>query len=627
MNNLNKFNINALENIGNKLADFDEIPNNIKRYTILGVGNFGYAEKMKSKKNNNIYAIKKINKNSPNFNEKDFKRETGISMNLNHENLIKLYGYFEDKENINKYKEIYKDKNNEENLDNLTQDIEIYCLVLEFAEGGSLEYHYKISREYNLSDYFSQNFIIKICKQLLNGLKYLEKESVIHRDIKPDNILLDSNDNAKISDFGISAIYKRTLSLDKKNIDPDLFMNYTRVGRQDFVCPEIEKREHYYFEADIFDVGLTLLVLMSKEYPITLKVNPMNKKIIRIINDKNMYDYYNSYLKDLVLKMLNQNYNMRPKASEALAELDYIEKIINESNNENVNLNNNNSNNNIHMNNPMFNNKNNPMLNKKNIPIFNNKNNPMLNKKNNPMINNKNNPMLNKKNNPMINNMNNPMINNKNNPMINNMNNPMNINLNNHMNNPMINNMGIQMNNENNINNSINELNFNANNINWGNKNIDFNINNQIYNIIGINNNAQKNFNFINNNIISNNNVNNFMNINNMFNQNNNISNNAMIRRNNTLYNEDHIGLSPKINIKFNSEGSKISICTSINTTIEQLLKNYMRKIGINEGYIYRIKFFIKNQRLNPNSQDNVVDKLLDNDEIQVIGIKNLIKA
>ena len=610
-------------------------------------------------------------------------------MKLNHENLIKLYGYFEDKENINKYKEIYKDKNNEENLDNLTQDVEIYCLVLEFAEGGSLEYHYKISREYNLNDYFSQNFIIKIFKQLLNGLKCLEKESVIHRDIKPDNILLDSNDNAKISDFGISALYKRTLNLDKKNIDPDLFMNYTRVGRQDFVCPEIEKREHYYFEADIFDVGLTLLVLMSNEYPITLQVNPMNKKIIRIINDKNMYDYYNSYLKDLVLKMLNQNYNMRPKASEALAELDYIEKIINESNNENVNLfnfnnqenmdnkfnnnmNNNNSNNNNHMNNPMINIKNNLMINNKNNPMINNKNNPMINNMNNPMninknnpminnmnnpmninlnnhmnnnmnnlmINNKNNPMINNMknlmnnnmNNPMINNMNNLMINNKNNPMINNKNNPMNINLNNHMNNPLINNMGIHINNDNNINNPMNELNFNikANNNNWGNKNIDFNINNQIYNINGINNNAQKNVNFINNNIISNNNVNNFMNINNIFNQNNNISNNAMIRRkrrNNTLYNEDHIGLAPKINIKFNSEGSKISICTSIFTTIEQLLKNYMRKIGINEGYINRIKFFIKNQRLNPNSQENVGDKLLDNDEIQVIGIKNLIKA
>ena len=107
----------------------------------------------------------------------------------------------------------------------------------------------------------------------------------------------------------------------------------------------------------------------------------------------------------------------------------------------------------------------------------------------------------------------------------------------------------------------------------------------------------------------------------------NNISNNAMIRRNNTLYNEDHIGLAPIINIKFNSEGSKISICTSIFTTIEQLLKNYMRKIRINEGYINRIKFFMKNQRLNPNSQENVGDKLLDNDEIHIIGIKNLIKS
>ena len=41
-------------------------------------------------------------------------------------------------------------------------------------------------------------------------------------------------------------------------------MNYSFVGREDFICPEIERREHYNFEADIFDVGLTILILMSK---------------------------------------------------------------------------------------------------------------------------------------------------------------------------------------------------------------------------------------------------------------------------------------------------------------------------------------------------------------------------
>ena len=224
MNKSNGLNINTLRNIGNKLSDFEEIPDKIKRYTILGRGNFGYAEKMRSIINHKIYAIKKINKNSSEFNQKNFKRETEITMNLNHENLIKLYGYFEDKENIFKYKEIYKDKKKKDNLDNLTQDVEIYCLVLEYAERGSLEYHYKDFMGKCPGQHIRTNFIIKIFKQLLNGLKYLEDKSVIHRDIKPDNILLDSNYNVKISDFGISALYKRTLSLNEKNIDSSLLM-------------------------------------------------------------------------------------------------------------------------------------------------------------------------------------------------------------------------------------------------------------------------------------------------------------------------------------------------------------------------------------------------------------------
>ena len=60
---------------------------------------------MRSKKDNTIYAIKKLVKN--NVQSKDFLRETEIMKYLNHENIIKFYGYFEDKENINKYKEIF----------------------------------------------------------------------------------------------------------------------------------------------------------------------------------------------------------------------------------------------------------------------------------------------------------------------------------------------------------------------------------------------------------------------------------------------------------------------------------------------------------------------------------------
>jgi hypothetical protein len=95
-----------LEHIGNKLSDFEEIPNKDKNYTILGKGNFGYVEKMKSKKNNSIYAIKKLNINYEEFTSKNFYREIEIMINLKHDNIIRLYGFFEDIEKINKYNEI-----------------------------------------------------------------------------------------------------------------------------------------------------------------------------------------------------------------------------------------------------------------------------------------------------------------------------------------------------------------------------------------------------------------------------------------------------------------------------------------------------------------------------------------
>ena len=92
-----------LDNIGTSLSDFEEVKIGDNEFYILGKGNFGYAEKMKSKKNSLFYAIKKLDKNKNN-NSKNFIRETQISIKLNHPNLIKFYGYFEDKENIDKYK-------------------------------------------------------------------------------------------------------------------------------------------------------------------------------------------------------------------------------------------------------------------------------------------------------------------------------------------------------------------------------------------------------------------------------------------------------------------------------------------------------------------------------------------
>ena len=322
--------LKKLQNIGIDLSDFQEIQNSGKRYTILGTGNFGYAEKMKSKKNNCIYAIKKLVIKDPSINPIDILRETDIMISLNHVNIVKFYGYFNDIEKINKYKEIYQGK---KNIEYEVEDKGIICLVLEYVQNGSLEGYYKKHMEKNKNNkYFipiDQAFIIKIFKQLLNTLVYLESKKVLHRDLKPDNILLDEYYNVKISDFGISALFN-DLNPENMKKNPNLFTKFSMVGRQDYAPPEVAAGDHrfYDYRADIYCLGLTMLCLISYQFPIQLLRDLNTNEVNRKINFDKIHNNYNIYLKKLILRMANDDIYLRPKSNEALKELEYIEKFI-----------------------------------------------------------------------------------------------------------------------------------------------------------------------------------------------------------------------------------------------------------------------------------------------------------
>ena len=324
-----------LDNIGKRLSDFEEVKNEHKHsnYFLLGKGNFGYAEKMKSRINNTFYAIKKLRKDDKQFKMKDFQRETQNMINLNHENIIKFYGYFLDQERVVKFNEIYSDIP-ERQIKNQSY-VEVYCLVLEFASNGSLNNYYKKIKEDNSGYYLpiEQSYIIKFLKQSLKALTYLGSKSILHRDIQPDNLLLDKYFNIKITDFGISALY---YDQNPENAfkNRDLFSNFSIVGRQDFVAPEIENGERYDFRVDTFGLGLTILCFMSEDYPINLTKQKLQniEKVIRNVSEDKMDKKYNNNLKALVLKMINYNQNMRPYANKALEELENIEKMINSQN-------------------------------------------------------------------------------------------------------------------------------------------------------------------------------------------------------------------------------------------------------------------------------------------------------
>lgn len=319
-------NITNLAGIGTKPDDFEQIRSADKEYTLLGKGAFGYAEKMKSKLNNKIYAIKKIPVKKEEM-PKELVRETTFMLTSNNEYIVKLYGYFQGIEKIEKLKDIYKgDK--KKSYQNDTEDKKMYFLVLDYMPNGSLDDFIKACRAEKKA--VSQDFIIKIFKQLLISIKYLHSHEIMHRDVKLDNILLDDNNNIKLTDFGIAAILRQNVAqYEESNV---LLSNFTQTGRIDFVAPEILKGTQMQFDykIDIFSLGLTMLCLISRNHPI--KLFGKNRSIITNDIEAGLYSIY---LVNLIKRMLLENPVLRPSASDALEELNKIERFIQEPNKEN----------------------------------------------------------------------------------------------------------------------------------------------------------------------------------------------------------------------------------------------------------------------------------------------------
>ncbi|GKB38534.1 CBL-interacting serine/threonine-protein kinase 5-like protein [Tanacetum coccineum] len=140
-------------------------------------------------------------------------------------------------------------------------------LVIEYVKGGEL--FAKVAKGRLKEDVARKYF-----QQLISAVDYCHSRGVSHRDLKPENLLLDKNEDLKVSDFGLSALPEQ---LRKDG------MLHTQCGTPAYVAPEVLRRKGYDgAKADIWSCGVILYVLLSGYLPFREdNVMHMYKKIFK----------------------------------------------------------------------------------------------------------------------------------------------------------------------------------------------------------------------------------------------------------------------------------------------------------------------------------------------------------
>ena len=193
-----------------------------------------------------------------------------------------------------------------------------YFCVLEFGKNGDLEF---FVRNLLKRIIISETAVNYFGKQILDGLEYLHKKcKIVHMDIKPGNILIDSGLSAKIADFSVSCSYS--------NFEPENLVKFPFVGTGKFIAPEIIAKANMKIKEaekiDIYSLGVTLYCLFYGKPPYNLHEVPGKdyEKILQQIHKEKLEfpkeRKISNLFKDFLEKTLEKDYKKRISIKEAL---------------------------------------------------------------------------------------------------------------------------------------------------------------------------------------------------------------------------------------------------------------------------------------------------------------------
>lgn len=198
---------------------------------VLGHGNGGTVYQVRHKRTSTTYALKVVHGDSDPTVRRQLFREMEILRRTDSPYVVHCHSIFEKP----------------------SGDI---AFLMEYMDFGTLE---TLLRSHGT---FSEAKLAHVAKQVLNGLNYLHSHKIIHRDIKPTNLLVNSKMEVKIADFGVSKIMCRTLDACNSYVGTCAYMSPERFD------PETYGGNYNGYASDIWSLGLTLMELYMGHFPL-----------------------------------------------------------------------------------------------------------------------------------------------------------------------------------------------------------------------------------------------------------------------------------------------------------------------------------------------------------------------
>ena len=194
---------------------------------VLGEGGMAFVYKARDTQLERFVAIKTL---KPNYVNQEtfvdrFKREAKTAANLNHPNIVQIFDWGIEEEPY---------------------------FVMEYIEGDTLTSIISKNKTISLSD------ILFIGAQVSSGLHAAHQKGLVHRDIKPGNIMITPDGKVKVTDFGIVSL---------QNEESDITKTGSVLGTASYISPEQAQGKPVSIESDLYSLGTVLYELITGKTP------------------------------------------------------------------------------------------------------------------------------------------------------------------------------------------------------------------------------------------------------------------------------------------------------------------------------------------------------------------------